>query len=61
MSLSPSGVSASTGTQRKALRIAWTLLVGARIVTGKSSERGVLVARISCKMKVKKVSEEART
>ena len=54
-------MSASTGTQRKALRIAWTLLVGARIVTGKSSERGVLVARMSCKMKVKKVREEART
>ena len=54
-------MSASTGTQRKALRIAWTLLVGARIVTGKSSERGVLVARMSCKIKVMKVREDART
>ena len=46
---------------RKALRSAWTLYVGARIVMGKSRDGEVLVARISCVMNAKKVEELART
>ena len=61
MSLSPSGLSGSTGMLRKALRSAWTLYVGARIVMGKSRDGEVLVARMSCVMNAKKVEELART
>ena len=61
MSLSPSELSASTGILRKALRSGWTLDVGARIVMGKSRDGDVLVAKMSCVMKVKKVDDVART
>ena len=60
MSLSPSELSASTGMLRKALR-SWTFDVGARIVMGKSRDGDVLVAKMSCVMKVKKVDDVART
>ncbi len=42
------------GMLRKARRRGWTLEVGARIVMGKSREGEVLVAKMSCVMKVKK-------
>ena len=59
--MSPSELSASTGILRKALRSVWTLDVGARIVMGKSRDGDVLVANMSCVMKVKKVDDVART
>ena len=46
---------------RKARRSGWTLDVGARMVMGKSRDGDVLVAKMSCVMKVKKVDEVART
>ena len=46
---------------RKALRSGYTLDVGARIVMGKSRDGYVLVAKMSCVMKVKKVDDVART
>ena len=46
---------------RKALRSGCTLDVGARIVMGKSRDGEVLVAKISCVIKVKKVDDVART
>ena len=46
---------------RKALRSDRTLDVGARIVMGKSRDGEVLVAKISCVIKVKNVEEVART
>ena len=41
--------------------MAWTLVVGARIAMGKSSDGEELVAKMSCIMKVKKSKEVART
>ena len=61
MNLSPSEESASRGMLRKARIRGWTLDVGARMVMGKSREGDVLVAKMSCVMKVKKVEEVART
>ena len=49
------------GMLRKARRRGWTFEVGARIVMGKSRAGEVLVAKMSCVMKVKKVEEVART
>ena len=59
--MSPSEESASRGMRRKARRSGWTLDVGARMVMGKSRDGDVLVAKMSCVMKVKKVDEVART
>ena len=61
MSLSPSELSASTGMLRNALSIGCALDVGARIVMGKSRDGDVLVAKISCMIKRKKVDDVART
>ena len=46
---------------RKALRSGCTLDVGASIVMGKSRDGEVLVAKMSCVIKVKKVDDVART
>ena len=46
---------------RKALRSGCAFDVGARVVMGKSRDGEVLVAKMSCVTKVKKVDEFART
>ena len=46
---------------RKALRRAWTLCVGAKIVIGKSRAVPAAVANISCVMNAKNVLELALT
>ena len=61
MSLSPSGLSGSTGMLRKALSRAWTLCVGARMVMGESGAEAAPVENMSCTMKAKNVLELALT
>ena len=53
--------SASVGMLRKARRRGWTFDVGASIVMDKSRAGEVLVANMSCVIKVKKVDGVART